>query len=134
KLWINPSASDFGAPNAPAPSLIATSGSDIGSDQIASFVFFQRSTTVEPAAMVADELRLDTSWAGVTPGLAPVIVTQPLSRTNNANTTASFTVAASGNYLSYQWQHDGVTLADGGNVSGATNSTFISTSVTQGDA
>lgn len=67
KLWINPKPVDFGAANPPPPTLTATSGADITSDQIASFVFFQRSATVEPAAMIADEFRLATNWAGVTP-------------------------------------------------------------------
>src|ERR1043166_4726806 len=134
KLWINPSSTDFGAPNAPAPSLVATNGSDISSDQIASFVFFQRSSTVEPAAMVADELRMDTSWAGVTPGLAPVIVSQPQSRINNAGTIATFSVSATGTYLSYLWERNGVPLADGGNVSGAATATLTLTGVTLADA
>jgi hypothetical protein len=67
RLWINPSPTNFSAPNPPPAGLTATTGPDITADQIASFVFFQRSATVEPAAMVADEFRLDTTWAGVTP-------------------------------------------------------------------
>jgi Immunoglobulin I-set domain. len=67
RLWINPSPAFFGSATPPPATLTATTGNDITADQIASFVFFQRSAIVEPAAMVADEFRLDTTWAGVTP-------------------------------------------------------------------
>jgi len=65
-LWINPTASDFGSVIPPAASLTTASGSDISSSKIASFVLFQRDTT-EPAAMLADELRIGPTWASVTP-------------------------------------------------------------------
>ncbi len=45
---------------------------------------------------------------------------QPLSRTNNAGTTAAFSIVAGGTGpLQYQWFKDGVALSDGGAVSGA---------------
>ena len=65
-LWINPAASDFGSVNPPAASLTTAGGSDISSSKIASFVLFQRDTT-EPAAMLADELRIGPTWASATP-------------------------------------------------------------------
>jgi hypothetical protein len=65
-LWINPTASDFGSLNPPAASLTTAGGSDISSSKIASFVLFQRDIT-EPAAMIADELRIGSTWASVTP-------------------------------------------------------------------
>ncbi len=74
RLWINPNPADFGAANPPSPTLTATLGSDITANQIASFVFFQRSDVVEPAAMIADELRVGTSWAGVTPPASQVSI------------------------------------------------------------
>ncbi|MDB6029566.1 MAG: multidomain protein with s-layer y region, glug motif, ig motif, i-set domain, pkd domain, partial [Verrucomicrobiales bacterium] len=64
----------------------------------------------------------------------PTITTQPSSRTNNYGTTATFTVAASGTSLSFQWQKNAVNLANGGNVSGVTTATLSLTSVTQSDA
>ena len=67
KLWINPNPADFSAADPPAPTLTATAGSDITANSIASFVLFQRDAANEPAAMNADELRIATSWAGVTP-------------------------------------------------------------------
>lgn len=65
KMWINPATNTFGAGSPPTPTLTATSGPDITSDQIASFVYTQRSAN-EPT-MIADGLRLDKTWAGVTP-------------------------------------------------------------------
>ncbi len=71
-LWINPNSSTFGSNSPPAPSVVATTGSDIGGNEIASFVFFQRDPT-EPAAMIADELRIGTTWSGVAPSPFPPV-------------------------------------------------------------
>ncbi len=67
----------------------------------------------------------------------PDILTQPLSRTNVIGTTATFAVTASGSAgqpLAYEWQTNGVALADGGNVSGATTATLTLSNVTAADA
>ncbi len=49
----------------------------------------------------------------------PTIVTNPISQTKNAGTTATFTIAASGpGPLNYQWRKDSVGLVEGGNISG----------------
>ena len=71
QMWINPNSATFGAQTPPAPSLVNTNGGNISASQIASFVFAQRSAS-EPAAMLADELRIGTSWADVTPPAAPM--------------------------------------------------------------
>ncbi len=71
-LWINPSASNFGSGSPPASSLATASGNDISSSKIASFVFFQRDAT-EPAAMLADELRIGPTWSSVTPPPAATV-------------------------------------------------------------
>ena len=134
KLWINPNPATFGAASPPAPTITALTGNDITANSIASFVFFQRSGTPEPAVMIADELRFDTAWAGVTPPPAPSILAAPASRTNNPGTTATFSVTASGSNVSYQWVRNGVTLANGGNIVGATSSTLTISSVTIGDS
>ena len=52
---------------------MATNGADISANQIASFIFVQRSTT-QPAVMFADELRLGRTWAEVTPPV-PILLT-----------------------------------------------------------
>jgi uncharacterized repeat protein (TIGR03803 family) len=67
--------------------------------------------------------------------LPPTITMQPASRTNNAGTTATFSVVASSlSPLGFQWQKSDTNLANGGNISGATNSTLTITSVSDGDA
>jgi len=51
---------------------------------------------------------------------SPVILTEPISRTNNANTDAIFTVAAQGTPpFTYQWSKDGV------GIPGGTDSTLV---------
>ena len=56
---------------------------------------------------------------------APVFTTQPVSRTNNAETTATFSLLATGpEPLSFQWLKDGLPLADGPAVTGATIDTL----------
>jgi uncharacterized delta-60 repeat protein len=58
-------------------------------------------------------------------GDAPIIITQPASRTNIVATTATFTVSASGApVLRYQWYRDGVALIDSAQIIGATSATL----------
>ena len=65
----------------------------------------------------------------------PVITTQPASRTNNFDTTATFNVIAGGTPpLSYQWRKNDVNLGDGSNVSGATTATLTLDGLLQSDA
>ena len=64
----------------------------------------------------------------------PVLVTQPASQTNNAGTTAAFSVSVSGAIpLSYQWRKGALALVDGGNITGARTSTLTITNVTKGN-
>ncbi len=72
KMWINPSATNFGTATEPPTTLITTNGSDLTANQIASFVFLQRVSS-EPALMLADELRLGATWAAVTPFPLPAL-------------------------------------------------------------
>ena len=66
----------------------------------------------------------------------PLAITQqPLSRTNNAGTMASFRMLAGGAPpLSYQWQKDGSNLSDGGIVSGVQTPTLMLSNVFGADA
>lgn len=67
--------------------------------------------------------------------VSPTIVTPPSSRTNLPGSSATFTVLADGQSpLFYRWQKDGVPLADGGNVTGATTDTLLLSSVSLADA
>ncbi len=64
-----------------------------------------------------------------------VIVSPPASRTNHADTTATFTVLAGGSpTLTYRWRKNGTNLTNTGNVSGATNDTLMLSHVLKADA
>ncbi|MGZ4960949.1 MAG: hypothetical protein ACXWC8_00200 [Limisphaerales bacterium] len=67
KLWINPGPDDFGSTNPISTPLVASTGTDISANQIASFVFFQRTGGVQPTLTLTDELRLGRTFADVTP-------------------------------------------------------------------
>ncbi len=68
-------------------------------------------------------------------GLAPAIVTSPVSLTRAAGTPAIFTVTASGSpTLSYQWRKAGTNLTDGANISGSTTSSLTVANVQTADA
>jgi uncharacterized delta-60 repeat protein len=71
----------------------------------------------------------------VTAEAQPVITVQPLSRTTNAGTVATFTVTATGaDPLRYQWFKETVRLADGGNISGSTNFTLTLSNLSIADS
>ena len=64
----------------------------------------------------------------------PFLSRQPASRTNNAGTTATFTVQAAGTpQLNYQWFKGSVGLDDGTNVSGTHTATLTLTNVLGAD-
>jgi len=73
--------------------------------------------------------------SGTVPG-APTIpdAGQPLSRTNNGGTTATFIVSANGTAPAYQWRKNGVDLSDSGNVTGSMTPTLTLTNVVAADA
>ncbi len=130
RMWINPSSSTFGADenSLPAPTLQSlANGADIDTPGVASFLVANRSSTMPQFVM--DNLRVGTNWAWVTG--APFITTQPAASSSIAYTgSASFTVAgtASGGTLTYQWQRNGVNVANGASgtatISGATSATL----------
>jgi uncharacterized repeat protein (TIGR03803 family) len=78
-----------------------------------------------------------TNAAGsVTSSIAALtVVLSPASRTNYANSTATFNAPWFGpESLNYQWQRNGANLSDGGNISGATSSSLTIGSVSDTDA
>ncbi|PWU08561.1 MAG: hypothetical protein C5B50_29385 [Verrucomicrobia bacterium] len=65
----------------------------------------------------------------------PVLTSQPLSLTNNATTTAMFSITGYGGLpLSYQWLKNGGLLSDGGKISGAQTPTLTLSNVLGADA
>ena len=71
-----------------------------------------------------------SSNAVLTVATSPVIVTQPTNQAVALGSNATFAVTAVGiSPLSYQWQTNGVNLADGGGISGSTNNVLTITDV-----
>lgn len=79
---------------------------------------------------------LTVSFTGAPPVTnPPAITTQPVSRTNNAASAATFTVVATGSApLVYQWIKDGNALSDFGNVAGSAGPTLTITNLASSDA
>jgi len=75
--------------------------------------------------------KVTSSVALLAIGAGPKILAQPAARTVSAGQTAWFRVSANGRApLAYAWQLNGVPLANGGNVRGATTSFLTLTKVT----
>jgi hypothetical protein len=68
------------------------------------------------------------------PTAPPTLLTQPASLVVDYGTNATFAVTASGAALSYQWQKNGVNLADFDNVAGAATDTLNLVGVADNDA
>jgi hypothetical protein len=67
--------------------------------------------------------------------IPPIIIRQPVSCTNAAGTSASFSVEVAGSApFTYQWCRDGSNLADGGNISGVTSTNLLIANVQAEDA
>jgi subtilisin-like proprotein convertase family protein len=65
---------------------------------------------------------------------AVAISTHPASQTTCTGDDVSFTVAATGTGLTYQWRKNGSPLTDGGSISGATTNTLTLTGIAAADA
>jgi hypothetical protein len=104
QLWINPSASDFGTANPPPPTLTTSGGGDLTNtsvhvSQIASFVLFERGSanaSLQPGTTIADELRVGTSWASVTPPAGPQVVPTLNISQQGSSVVLSWTTNATG--------------------------------------
>ncbi len=64
---------------------------------------------------------------------APTIATQPTDQSVVLGSTATFTVAANGNLLSFNWRKNGLMLNNGGSISGAQSATLMVSNVTMAD-
>jgi hypothetical protein len=67
---------------------------------------------------------ITSSEATLTVNTAPKITGQPANLLVCSTAPASFSVAATGSSLTYQWRKNGVNLSNGGVISGATSSTL----------
>ncbi len=68
-MWINPAPSTYGGLDPSTGTIITNAnGTDVGSDVIRSFILRQgnTSTVANPAGVIADELRVGTTYADVT--------------------------------------------------------------------
>ncbi|MDB6025515.1 MAG: non-specific endonuclease, partial [Verrucomicrobiales bacterium] len=73
---------------------------------------------------------ITSSTVSLTVLIPPTITAQPVTRTNNTGTTATFTVAASGTQpLAYRWKKNGVNLTDTGTVTGSTTAALTISNV-----
>ncbi len=78
---------------------------------------------------------LTSQVASLTVVALPSFTAQPTNLTVLSGGNAVFSAAASGTApLSYQWQKNGINLANGGNVSGATTNVLTLAAVTDGNA
>ena len=64
----------------------------------------------------------------------PIITTQPSSQAICTGNPVTFSVVATGTGLSYSWKKSGITLVNGGKISGATTATLNLTNVTNSEA
>ncbi len=109
-------------------------GTDIPGANAASFTINTVAASDQGAytVVVSNSSNAVTSTAATltvnTPDTTPTITTQPASAIVTAGGNASFTVAASGQNLTYQWSKDGTAL------SGATAATLSITAAATGDA
>jgi hypothetical protein len=67
--------------------------------------------------------------ATLTVNVSPVITSAPVSLTNGAGATVSFTVGATGNPLAYQWSFSAVGATNSSLIAGATSSTLTLTNI-----
>jgi hypothetical protein len=65
---------------------------------------------------------------------SPIIPTEPVNQTVCVGSSVSFSVAATGVMLTYQWRRGTVDLVNGGSISGATSDTLTINPVTMSDA
>jgi len=76
-----------------------------------------------------------SSVATLTVLFGPIITSQPVSITNLAGTTATFSITVIGTLpLSYQWQKNGTNISDGGNISGSASAMLTLTDVSSNAA
>ncbi len=114
--------------NAPSPSTAATytRASSVAGDA-GTYTCRVRSGSCNPAFEAMSQP------AVVTVSGNPTISTQPLNQTACAGGSVSFSVAANGPNLQFQWRRGGNNLVNGGSISGATSPTLTINPVAPSD-
>ena len=132
-LWVNPASvggSEDGSPSVAAST--TANANDIANLQFLSIV--SGSSGNGGSVNDVDNLRVGATWADVTPAggpcVAPAITNQPVAATACQGDTAVFTVGATGTALIYQWQKNGVPIANGPTGNGSTNSGVTTATLT----
>jgi hypothetical protein len=106
-----------------------TAPANTGKVRVGEKLYNVYSTTGQQSAFV-DDFDLEA----VAPAGSPVITNQPTQVSVAAGGTASFTVGVSNTAgVTYQWQHAGTNISDGGEFSGTTSSTLTVTGVSAAD-
>jgi hypothetical protein len=77
---------------------------------------------------------VNSNLAALTVNALPSISLQPISTSPCAGQNTSFTIAAAGTAITYQWQKNGSPISNGGSISGATTASLSITGVAAGDA
>lgn len=123
----------FTPPSATATSIAWTPSADLVSSSTQTVTTNALSAT-EQFTVTVDNSGCSTQANGtVTVSSGASITTQPTAQSECAGATATFTVAATGPSLTYQWQKGGVNIDGVGNASALTN-TLTLTSIAAGDA
>ena len=91
------------------------------------FLFFEDTSFLSATPATAELLKRAVCWGG---DFYPAVDTHPSPLALNEGDSAVFTVGASGaGPITYTWERDGVPLASGGRIAGATTGTLTITNV-----
>ena len=121
--------------------LLYTNGVFTGSSSngtSAAFSFLPQSTTAVYTVLASNTVNGNVGWmngnASISVLAGPSITVQPASVLVATNGYATFTVAATGNGLHYQWYKNGSGLTDGGHISGSATTVLAIFPATAADA
>lgn len=101
-----------------------------------SVVYARPSATTTYTATTTVDGCTSSNSITVTVNQLPAITSQPTPATQTIcpGFNVTYSVAATGTGLTYQWRRNGVNLADGGQISGATSNTLTITNVNSGNS
>ena len=112
---------------AAANGLAGTAYSDTGLTASTSYTYVVEAVDAAGTSPASNTAITTTAASGSGTVTAPAITTAPISQTVTIGRTATFSVAASGGSLNYQWYKNGAA------VTGATGASYITPGTTYGD-